>query len=239
MSDRELHLLCAGAARGLVGALRDEFMRSTGARIQASFGAVGTMKEALEDGSRCDVMVVTAAMVASLQAAGLLEAGTSVDLGRVRTGVGVRVADPHPDVRSTATLRGALLAAPAIYFPDPMRSTAGIHFASVLRELGIADAVVARCRTFPNGAAAMRELAASGLAGALGCTQVTEILDTPGIELVGALPATFELATAYTAAIGAHARHPMLAEQFIATITGPASRALRLRCGFELDDDLP
>jgi hypothetical protein len=57
-----------------------------------------------------------------------------------------------------------------------------------------------RCRTFPNGATAMRELAAAGTPRSIGCTQVTEIRYTEGVDLVGALPPPFELATVYTAA---------------------------------------
>ena len=45
-----------------------------------------------------------------------------------------------------------------MYLPDPERSTAGVHFVKVLRDLGIHDAVAARLRAFPNGAMAMREL---------------------------------------------------------------------------------
>ena len=42
-----LHLLCAGAARGLVGALEPRFAHETGATLVGRYGAVGAMKEAL------------------------------------------------------------------------------------------------------------------------------------------------------------------------------------------------
>ena len=79
----------------------------------------------------------------------------------MRTGVAVRSGESQPDVSTPEALKAALLAADGIYFPDPQRATAGIHFANVLRELGIHDTLQPRFRTFPNGATSMRELAAS------------------------------------------------------------------------------
>ena len=120
-----------------------------------------------------------------------------------------------------------------LYFPDPELATAGIHFVKVLRELGIHDVVASRLHPFPNGATAMRELARSTGGGLVGCTQITEIKYTPGVVLVGALPAGFELSTVYSVAVGATARDPDLARRFVRHLSGPATRALREAAGFE------
>lgn len=228
-----LNLLCAGAAQGLVKALQPAFERDTGAALGARFGAVGAMKEALLAGEPCDVMVVTAAMVDALVADGRLAASGRADLGRVRTGIAVQSGSPHPDVSGAEALKAALLAARGVYFPDPQRATAGIHFANVLRRLGIHEAMEPRFHTYPAGAIAMRELAASPEPGLIGCTQATEIKYTPGVDFVGMLPAEFELATVYTAAVAAGSAQPGLAEAFIARLAGPEARALREAGGFE------
>ena len=228
-----LNLLCAGAAQGLVKALQDRFHAETGAALQARFGAVGAMKEALLAGEPCDVMVVTAAMVDALAEEGLLRADTRAALGRVRTGVAVRADDAAPDVATPEALRHALRAADAVFFPDAERSTAGIHFAGVLRQLGLWDELQGRLRTYPNGATAMRELGASTAARPIGCTQVTEIRYTAGIRLVAVLPSQFELATVYTAAVTATARAPELAARFVALLAGAEALPLRAAGGFE------
>jgi len=228
-----LHLLCAGAAQGLVKALQDGFAADTGATVQGRFGAVGAMKEALLEGAPCDVMIVTDAMIGALVAEGQLRAEARAPLGRVRTGVAVRSGSARPDVATPDALKAALRAADALYFPDPVRATAGIHFAKVMAQLGIHDELLPRFRTFPNGATAMRELAASPSPNAIGCTQVTEINYTPGVELVAALPPAFELATVYTAAVSTHAASAELAARFIALLAGPASQGLRAAGGFE------
>jgi molybdate transport system substrate-binding protein len=231
----ELNVLCAGAVQGLVKALASRFADETGAVLNTRFGAVGALREALREGASCDVMIVTDAMVVDLQAEGALAAGARAPLGRVRTGVAVRSGDPLPDIGTPEALKAALLAARAIYFPDPHRATAGIHFASVIDRLGLREQVAARLRTFPNGATSMRELADDPQAGAIGCTQITEIRYTPGIALVGPLPDAFELATVYTAARAARSTQPGRARQFIDLLAGEATRSLRLAGGFEFD----
>ena len=229
-----LHVLCAGAAQGLVKALQARFLADTGAAIQARFGAVGAMKEALLAGEACDVMLVTEAMVNALVADGRLQAGTWASIGHVRTGIAVQAGAPQPDVSTPEALKAALLASSAIYFPDAVRATAGIHFAKVMTELGIHDTLLPRFRTYPAGAIAMREMAAASGPGLIGCTQVTEINYTEGVTLVGVLPSRFELSTVYTAAVSTQATAPALALRFIALLSGVPTQALRAAGGFEL-----
>ena len=229
-----LNYLCAGAAQGVVRALQAAFEAEHGAALHGRFGAVGAMKEALLAGEPCDLMVATEGMVAELLAQGRLRAEPCAPMGRVRTGVAVRSGEPAPDVSAPEALKAALLAADAIYFPDPQRATAGIHFAKVLRQLGIFEVLQPRYHNFPNGATSMRELATSTGPRRIGCTQVTEILYTEGVTLVGLLPPQFELATVYTAAVSARAAHPELAGHLVALLGGPASLALRTDSGFEI-----
>lgn len=230
---RVLHVLSGGAAQGLVKALHPRWLAETGAQVEGRFGAVGAMKEALLSGVPCDVMIVTQAMAEALVEQGALRAGSAAALGRVGTGIAVRSGQPHPDVSSAEGLKSALLGAQALYFPDPERATAGIHFAKVLRGLRLHAELQPRFRTFPNGEAAMRALAASGGPGQLGCTQLTEILYTEGVDLVGPLPPGFELATVYCAAVSTGAADPGLAARFVALLSGAESKALRSAGGFE------
>ena len=125
-----------------------------------------------------------------------------------------------------------MLAADAIFVPDTKASTAGIHVAKVLQQLGIADEVAARLKIFPNGATAMRNLAASTAARPIGCTQSTEIIGTPGVMLSGSLPAGCELSTVYTAAVAARAAMPDMRKDLIDLLTAIEQRDLRERAGF-------
>ena len=230
----QLHVLSAGAAQGVVTALAAEFRAGTGYELQCTFGAVGAMKEKLLAGTAADLIILTRALIDGLAADGKVLSEGSADLGRVRTGIAVRKADRLPVIANADALRRTLLAAGGIYFPDPQKATAGIHFVRVLDSLGIRGEVETRLKTYPNGATAMRELAQAKGARLVGCTQVTEINNTPGVMLAGLLPHEFELATVYSAGLCAAAINPEAARRFIALLTGESSRALRVTAGFEL-----
>ena len=103
----------------------------------------------------------------------------------------------------------------------------------MIEQLGLSSQLRDRLREFPNGATAMRAMADSGDAHAIGCTQISEILFTGGVALVGPLPSRFELGTVYTAAVSARAADAELAARAIALISGPNSAELRRECGFD------
>ena len=228
----KLTILSGGAANGLVAALSTQFKAETGADIDGTFGAVGAMRDKLISGASADLMILTSALIAELTRAGHVVAGSAADLGTITTGVAVRSGDAAPAIGDADALRAALRAADGIYFPDPKLATAGIHFAKVLERLGIADEVAPRLRTFPNGQTAMAALAAQPGGRPIGCTQITEILNTRGVTLVGDLPPEFALATVYTLGVCTKAQSPDLARRLAAMLTGEASRDLRRRLGF-------
>jgi molybdate transport system substrate-binding protein len=230
----DLHILSGGAAQGVVKSLWQSFSAETGAELKGSFGAVGLMKEKLLAGEACDVVILTAALVDGLIKSGHAVAGSKTPLGRVKTGVAVRAGESMPDVSTAAGLKAALLAARGIYFPDPEKATAGIHFVNVLKQLGIYGDVEKNLRPFPNGATAMRSMAEAKDPGVIGCTQVTEILYTDGVRLVDVLPKEFELATVYTAAVCSKAAEPELARKLVRLLGAEKSRDMRVKGGFEL-----
>ena len=229
---QKLTVLSGGAAQGLFASIDAAFREQHGCAIDGTFGAVGMMRAKLADGHPADVVVLTAAILRDLAAAGDVIAETVTDIGRVETAIAVRGDDPAPDVADAARLKQALLGADAVYFPDPMQATAGIHFASVLERLGIAGELKPRLRTFPNGATAMRALAAAPERRPIGCTQVTEILSTPGIRLIAPLPKGCDLATTYTAGVVARSPNQDAARALIALLAGADTADIRAKCGF-------
>ena len=227
-----LNILSGGAAQGLVGSLAAKFKALTGLDIGGEFGAVGAMADKLRNGKPTDIIILSAALVAKLTDEKLAFATSIADIGLVETALAVRSRDTQVKVTDAATLRTAFLAADAIFVPDTKASTAGIHVAKVLEQLGISDQVAARLKIYPNGATAMRHMAASDATKPIGCTQSTEIISTEGVMLSGALPGGCDLATMYTAAITTRAAHPREAQALIDLLIGADQQALRTAAGF-------
>jgi molybdate transport system substrate-binding protein len=229
----EVRLLSGGAAKGLVTPLQDRFRAQTGFAVQGDFGAVGVMRDRLLAGEPCDVVILSQALIDQLARDGHVAAASVTPLGAVKTGVAVKSGEGAPGVGTAAELKSALLAATGIYFPDPQKATAGIHFMKVLKSLGVDEELAARLRPYPNGATAMREMAQSSESGLIGCTQVTEIKYTQGVQLIGLLPPEFELATVYTAAVCTRATQPTAAANLIRLLASSEAAGVRASGGFE------
>jgi len=227
-----LNILSGGAAHGLVTSLAPKFKAQTGFDIEGEFGAVGGLVDKLRAGTPADILILTAALIAKLAGENLVVPASISDVGIVQTAMAVRTGDPKVTVNDAAALRAAFLAADAIFVPDTKVSTAGIHVAKVLQQLGIADEVSARLKVFPNGATAMRQLAASDAKNPLGCTQSTEIISTQGVTLSGSLPPGCELSTVYTAAVTTRAISAREAQALIDLLIGAEQRQWRERAGF-------
>jgi molybdate transport system substrate-binding protein len=227
-----LNILSGGAANGLVRSLAEKFKGLTGLDIEGEFGAVGAMADKLRNGTPADIVVLTAEKIAELARESRVIGASIADIGMVETALAVRAADPLVTANDTVALREAFLAADAIFVPDTKVSTAGIHVAKVLQKLGITEEVAGRLNVFPNGATAMRHLAASQASRPLGCTQSTEIINTQGVKLSGSLPPGCELSTIYTAAVATRAVHAREAQILIDLLIGADQDKLRQRAGF-------
>jgi len=227
-----LNVLSGGAPHGLVASLAPTFKAQTGLDITGEFGAVGAMAEKLREGTPTDIVILTAALVAKLAEEKLVVPASITDVGLVETALAVRKGDALVRVRDQADLREALLASDEIFVPDTKVSTAGIHVAKVLAQIGVADAAAARLKIYPNGATAMQHLATSDAKRPIGCTQSTEIIATEGVVLSGSLPPGCELSTMYTAAVTTQAAKAQQAQALIDLMTSADARELRTRAGF-------
>ena len=229
-----LQVLGGGATQSLVTALAPPFQADRKCEIKGNVGAVGAMRDSFLSGHPADVLILTAPIIAELTRSGHIQPGSAADIGAVGTGIAVRAGDEQPIIGDAEKLRAAIAIADEVHFPDPKLATAGIHFMTVLERLDLADSIKSRLFTHPNGATAMRALAESRSVRPIGCTQITEILNTRGIMLVGAFPKGCELTTIYTAAVTARSPHPELARAFVETLSSAASVPLRRRLGFEV-----
>ena len=228
----EIRVLAAGAVQHSVITLAERFERGTGHKITASFGTAGAVNAKIEAGEAVDLALSGASGLQGLAAKNLLdESGVKV-LGTVKIAVGVKTGAPRPDISSLAAFKAALLAAPAFAYADPASgATTGIHFAKKLAELGIADAVASKA-VLRNGGLIVMQAVAEGKA-AFGITQASEIIASPGVEMIGYVPDEVQLATAYAAAVTRNAKSRDAARAFLAYLSGPEAAEVLKREGFE------
>ena len=191
-----------------------EFERNTGMTVTTLSGASQgtgpkTIKSQLEQGVDVDVVILSKEGLDELIAAGRIAAGSEVELGSVPLGAAVRQGSPKPDLNNIDAFKRALLGARLVALPG---STSGIFLKNeVFPRLGIADKVSSKL--FARGIESTGALAAGEVDLAIG--PVSELVNQPGIEIVGALPEDVQLVQVFTAAIVNTAHHPEEAKRFI------------------------
>ena len=186
-----LALLCAGAAKGLVAALGPRSRPRPVSRSTARSARSARSSRSSLRGAPCDVIVLTAALIGALEKEGRVVPGSAAPLGtrahrRSRCAAGA----PQPDIGDAASLRASLAGALAARtFPIP----------SARPRASISSACCGGSAFATRSRGALRDVserrggdgrarASARAAATIGCTQVTEILYTPGVTLVGALP---------------------------------------------------
>src|SRR6266567_3270113 len=209
----EIKVLSAGAVKAVIVNMGDQFEKESGHKLSVSFGTVGVTRQKLA-AEPADVAIDEAIRQGSVVA------GTRNDIARAGVGVGVKEGAPKPDISTPEAFKQTLLAAKSLVYVDPAQgATSGIHFASVLQRLGIADAVKSKTILWPGGYAA--EAVVKGQAEIV-VHQISEILPVKGVTLVGPLPGDLQKITVYSAGIAQKSEQPDAARAFISyLVSGP------------------
>lgn len=227
----ELHVFSAGAVRAIVTELAQAFQRETGNSVTLSFGTVGVTRGKLAGAEPVDVVIMTDVAIDDVAKQGAVVPGSRADLARTGMGLAVREGAPRPDIATSEAFKQTLLAAKSIVYVDPKQgATSGIHFASVLDRLGIADAVRGKSQLVPGGYPA--EKVASGEVEVV-VHQISEIVPVKGVTLVGPLPPDLQKVTVYSAGLAARSAAPETARAFIAFLTRPAFKAKFAAAGLD------
>jgi molybdate transport system substrate-binding protein len=228
----DLKVISAGAVRGLIAEIIDDYSRQTGQKFDFTVGTTGQLRDVISSGQHADLVIVAVPLMGDLEKTGNLIAGSRADLGRVGIGVAVREGASVPDVATPDTFKQALVQAKTIAFTDPAAGgTSGIYFKGLTERLGIGDAVAAKAVMTRGGREAAIEVA-EGRA-EMAVIFVSEAIAVKGVKVAGLLPPSLQDYSAYAAAIPKASTDVAAARAFITALTS-AAMAQRWRAnGFE------
>jgi molybdate transport system substrate-binding protein len=163
----------------------------------------------------------------ALQKAGLLGAGSIVDVAHAPIGVIVHRGAPKPDISTDAKFRRALLAASTITYPDPAEgSLGGNYLSSLFARWGIGDQLAPKTTLAGGGADAGKRVAAGDAQ--LGLNQISELMMVDDIEFVAPLPPALDRAVVMSAAVLLGTHESEAAAAWVQFLASPAAaKALR------------
>jgi molybdate transport system substrate-binding protein len=228
----DLKVISAGAVRGLISQIIDDYSRQTGQKFDFTIGTTGQLRNVIASGQHADLVIVSVPLMGELEKTGKLTPGSRADLGRVGIGVAVRADAAAPDVSTPDALKKALIEAKSVAYTNPAEGgTSGIYFASLAERFGIPGAIASKAVLTRGGREAAIEVA-EGRA-ELAIVFISEAVAVKGVKLAGALPATLQDYSAYAAAIPSSSTDPAAARAFITALTSDAMAERWRSNGFE------
>lgn len=223
-----LKVLSGNGPRAAVRELCRRFGDAHGVSIDLAFDVNPEVIRRGEAGEAFDVAVGNPPTIEALIKAGKAVAGSLTDFGRSGLGVAVRSGAPQPDLSSADAFKRALLAAEAVAFPG--EGASGRYFVSLVERLGIAQDM--QGKLMPMAAEECVEVVARGDADMV-VVVATRIVDVPGVDYVGAIPAALQTRIGFAAGLSTAACDPNMARALIRSFVAPEAKAVLRAKGVE------
>ena len=195
-SPQQLNVLSTMALRNALKELIPAFTAASGVQIDIEYGATAHLSERIRAGARGDLLLAVAGSVDELIGEGILKTGSRVDLASSDVAMAVALSAPVPDISTQDAFIATLKAARSIAFSK--QGASGMYFASLIKRLGLDDEVRAKATVLPEGLTG--NLVAQGEV-ELAVQQMSELMQVPGINIFGKLPAAVQQSTVFSAGI--------------------------------------
>jgi molybdate transport system substrate-binding protein len=220
-SHADIKILTSNSTHGVLSALIPAFERTSGHRVEVSADTAKAMLERIRNGEHADIAILLTPAIDELTRLGTIAPASRRPFARSRIGVAVLAGAPHPDISTVDVLRRTLLAASSV--AHTVHGASGQYVPTLLQRLGIADQVGPRTVTRPGGL--IGKVVAAGEA-ELAVQQISELLEVPGIEVVGPLPQEVQKVFETSAGIFSGSRQQAAAQallRFFATAEAAAA----------------
>jgi molybdate transport system substrate-binding protein len=226
----EIQVFSANGVKAVMADLVPRFESITSHKLIVTYGEAGELRRRILEGGVFDLAFLPAQTLRDMATLGKVAAGSMVDIASSDVAMAVRAGADKPDTSSADAFKRWLLGAATIVITDPASGgVSGVHFASVLQRLGIADQIEPKLRLTKGVLNA--ELVARGEA-ELAVQLAHEIRGVEGVEFVP-LPPEFQRSIVFAAGIPAAAKERAGAKELIAFLSGPAAAQMIAARGME------
>jgi len=214
----EIKIFSTRAIATVLDKVGQQFERTTGHRLNVTADITTRMVRRVQAGEPFDFLVATPGQIDGLIKEGKIIPETRTNLTRSGIGVEVRAGAPKPDISSVEAFKQALLKAKSIAYLK--EGASGVYLAGMLERIGIAEAIKSKVTRPETDIVSV--LVAKGEI-ELGMVVITQILTTPGVELVGPLPPEIQSYITFAGGVSTASREPNAAKELIRFLTGPVA----------------
>jgi molybdate transport system substrate-binding protein len=223
----EIRVWTTRAIATVLAEVGGEFERATGHRLIITTDLPPAFLRRAQAGEPFDLLITGSAPIDEWIREGRINANTRTEIARSGIGVEVRTGSPKPDISTVDTFKRALLNAKSIAY---LKVGSGIHLEAVLERLGISKAI--ESRVIRPETDIVSELVAKGDV-ELGMVVITQILTTPGVDLVGPLPPAIQSYITFVAGVSSQSKVPEAARELIKFLRGPRAAGVIKTQGME------
>ena len=196
-----------------------QFERTSGYKLNVVTDIAATLADRIIDGESFDIFVGPPAQMNRVVQAKKVIPDTRTPIAYSGIGVEVRAGAPKPDISSVDAFKQALLNAKSIGYLK-QEGTSGAYLHGLFERLGIADAI--RSKVVRPETDIVSELVAKGEI-ELGMVVITQIMTTPGVDLVGPIPHEVQSYVRWSGAVGTNSTDQKTAKELIKFLTGPVA----------------
>ena len=228
MSNAPLKLLSSMATRELLSELLSQYERASGRVVKAEAAGGVDVAKRVQAGEAADVVVLANNAIDKLIADGKVLTGSRVDLVRSGVSIAVKAGAPRPDVSSESAVKDAVEAARTISYST---GPSGVYLEKMFARWGILEALRSRIVVPPPGIP-VGSLVAKGEV-ELGFQQLSELLNLPGIDVIGPLPPAIQTITVFSAGLCAASADVPGARALIEYLAKPEAASVKHKYGME------
>lgn len=224
----DLKVFSTPTMKSTLAELAPRFEWLTGHRLVATYDNAGTLKRRIEADEPFDIAILLPTQVDDLIQTGKLVSSTRVDVAKAAVGMAMRADQPAPDIGTVDAFTRALTSVRSLSWSP--ESASGAYLVGLLGRLGIMDTVKAHLVPVPGG-----DVVAAVAGGQADATVITvpNIVDVPGVRLVGLLPRELQHDTVYTAGIATHTADPRGAKALIDFLQSAEATAVLRKKGLD------
>jgi len=214
------------ATRDVLAELALQFQRITSQPVSPEAAGGVDVARRVHAGESMDVVVLASDAIDKLTAEGKVLAGSRVDIVKSGVAVAVRAGAPRPVINSEESVKRAVLAAKTLSYST---GPSGVYLEKMFERWGILADIRNRIVVPPPGVA-VALLVADGRA-ELGFQQLSELINRPGVEVIGPLPPAIQSLTIFSGGITAACSQPEAARSLLAYLASSAAADVKLRYG--------
>jgi len=220
----EVRLLSAAAMQSVFKQIAGDFERTSGHKLIISYGTIGGVAQRVEAGEAADVVIGSTLVMPGLIKAGRIDPASQVTVCTTGIGLVVPSGTPVPRMNTVEDFTRSALDAKVVIHADPVRGgAAGVHIARVFEQLRIAWRLKSQITLAAGGD--VTEVTLAQGSGALGMTQISEIVGKAGAAYVGPLPDELQNYTVFVAGVPVGAQSADAARAFITFLQSPTALA--------------